>query len=96
MKKVYCINVTNDKIIEGELVPNCKILQQINTETGTVYVPSTIKLWENKTEMMATTFANCYRIGMDIDTMLQRFKLDRSEAQEYLDEALKKYPEKFI
>ena len=96
MKKVYCIGVTNDRIIEGELIPACKILQQINTETGTVYVPFTIKLWENKSEMMATTFADCYRIGMDIDTMLQRFDLDRAEAQEYLDEALKKYPEKFI
>lgn len=96
MKKVYFINVTNDKIIEGELIPTCKILQQINTETGTVYVPSTIKLWENKSEMMAVTFANCYKNGMDIDTMIDRFHLDGQEAQGYLENALKKFPEKFI
>lgn len=96
MKKVYCIGVTNDRIIEGELVPNCKILQQINTSEGPVYVPSMIKLWENKSEMMTVTFANCYKNGMDIDTMIDRFQLDRQEAQGYLENALKKFPEKFI
>lgn len=95
MKKVFCISVTNDKIIEGELVPN-KILQKINTLTGPVYIPSSIKLWDDKTEMMASTFANCHKIGMDIETIISRFKLDREEAKGYLQDALKKYPEKFI
>ncbi len=97
MKKVFFINVKDDKLVEGELdTMHSKPLQQINTTEGPVYVPSSMKLWDNKTELMADTFVRYFRMGIGFDNLMLKFNLDKSEAQVYLDSALKKFPEKFI
>lgn len=96
--KVFFISVSRWEIVEGELVEGIKEtkpLKKIITANGDRFVPPTTKLWTNKVELMADEFARYFKT-VGPEKMMERYRLSKDEAREYLEIAKNKYPEKFI
>ena len=95
--KVHFLNLKKD-IVSGEPYDGLSIglFKKIKTSTGDVYVPKSMKLWENKSELIAFEIAQWYKSGSDVQAAFEKFNISEEEGKKHLEIALNKFPELFI
>lgn len=97
MKKVFYINVKTNEVVEGTevVIMTACPLKQVETAHGTMYVSTLTKFRNSKRELMEEEFADNFKI-LGMDRLMEKYKLNVFDANEYLEGALERFPEKFI
>ena len=95
MKK-YTISITG-KLIDGEEVNSGNVfLKQLKSDNGELHTfPQSFKTWNSKAERTVFLFINNAK-KLSVDEVMTKYNLTKEEAKAAFDDALEKYPEKFI
>jgi len=94
--KLYSVTIKG-KLIEGiEINSGNSFLRQIKSDNGDIHtMPFSHKVWESKEERTVALFTMNSK-KLSVDDIMVKYHLTREEAKTALEEALEKYPDKFI
>lgn len=95
--RLYTVDIKG-KLIDGvEVDSDTSFLRCIKCDDGTTSVmPISYKVWDNKEERTIDLFVKNAHKKLSLDEVVIRYNLTKEEAEEALEKALDKFPEKFI
>jgi|SaaInlStandDraft_4_1057021.scaffolds.fasta_scaffold24385_3 hypothetical protein len=96
MKRVYFLNNITNEVIEGDFDESqTGPLKEVTTVRGKCHTSSSTKFWYSKNELVVDIFVTHFK-NYGIESIIEKYNLDKQEAKTYLESALDKYPETFI